>query len=92
MYAVFSTGGKQFRAEPGTKLRVPVLEAEPGKNVVFDEVLIASDGSTVSVHVPAGRFDPGVSYRILLIAHKPGDPIDGQPLFGRNFTFVSNPL
>lgn len=52
MYAVFSTGGKQFRAEPGTKLRIPSLETEPGSNVVFDQVLVASNGTDVSVGLP----------------------------------------
>jgi large subunit ribosomal protein L21 len=44
MYAVFQTGGKQFRAEPGSRLRVPSLEAEPGEKVTFDRVLLAGDG------------------------------------------------
>jgi len=52
MYAVFRTGGKQFRAEPGAKLRVPTIQAEPGENVTFDTVLIASDGESVSVGAP----------------------------------------
>ena len=29
MYAIFRTAGKQFRAEPGRKLQIPTLEAEP---------------------------------------------------------------
>ena len=52
MFAVFSTGGKQFRVEPGTKLRIPTLEAEEGTTVSFDHVLLASDGEAVSVGQP----------------------------------------
>ena len=52
MYAVFQTGGKQFRVEPGTKLRVPTLEAEEGTTVSFENVLIASNGDAVSVGQP----------------------------------------
>jgi large subunit ribosomal protein L21 len=52
MYAVFRTGGKQFRAELGSKLRIPTLEAEEGTSVSFENVLIASDGDTVSVGQP----------------------------------------
>ena len=53
MYAVFQTGGKQFRAEPGARLRVPSLDAEPGSSVVFDHVLIAGDGdANVQVGAP----------------------------------------
>lgn len=52
MFAVIKTGGKQFRAEPGARIRIPSLEAEPGDNVVFDEVLLASDGDSVRVGTP----------------------------------------
>jgi large subunit ribosomal protein L21 len=52
MYAVFQTGGKQFRVEPGHRVRVPVLVAEPGETVTFDRVLLASDGSKISVGSP----------------------------------------
>ena len=53
MYAVFRTGGKQFRVEPGTRLRIPSLDLEPGDSVVFDQVLLAGDGEeTVQVGTP----------------------------------------
>jgi large subunit ribosomal protein L21 len=52
MYAVFRTGGKQFRAEPGRRIFVPVLEAEPGDTVTFDEVLLAGTDEQVSVGEP----------------------------------------
>jgi large subunit ribosomal protein L21 len=52
MYAVFETGGKQFRAEPGTRVRIPSLAAEPGATVTFERVLLAGDGSDIKVGVP----------------------------------------
>ena len=52
MYAVFETGGKQFRAEPGTRVRIPSLEAEPGTTVTFERVLLAGDGSDIRVGAP----------------------------------------
>jgi large subunit ribosomal protein L21 len=52
MYAVFRTGGKQFRAEPGIRLRVPTLDAEQGDSVVFDDILLTSDGDAVQVGQP----------------------------------------
>jgi len=53
MYAVFRTGGKQFRAEPGSRLRIPSLDIEPGNSVVFDQVLLAGDSEdTVQVGTP----------------------------------------
>lgn len=52
MFAVFRTGGKQFRAEPGATLLVPTLDAELGAVVTFDEVLLASEGDRISVGAP----------------------------------------
>lgn len=73
MYAVFRTGGKQFRAEPGTRLRVPSLDAEPGSSVVFDEVLIAGDGEeTVQVGTP--KVD-GASVKAEVLRHGRTDKI-----------------
>ena len=52
MYAVFKTGGKQFRAEPGRRIRVPLLTNEPGETVTFSDVLLTGDGDNVSVGAP----------------------------------------
>jgi large subunit ribosomal protein L21 len=50
-YAIFVAAGKQFRAEEGKTIKVPLLDAEPGSKVTFDQVLLASDGK----HVQAGQ-------------------------------------
>ena len=50
-YAIFATGGAQFRAEPGVTIKIPLLAAEPGTKVTFEQVLLASDGK----HVHAGK-------------------------------------
>jgi large subunit ribosomal protein L21 len=52
MYVVFRTGGKQFRAQPGTRIRIPTLEVEAGETVTFDDVLLLSDGEAVRVGQP----------------------------------------
>lgn len=52
MYAVVSTGGKQYRVEPGTQLSVERLPAEPGASVTFDRVLMVGDGEQVSIGTP----------------------------------------
>ncbi len=52
MYAIFRTGGKQFRAEPGRTVRVPRLPDEPGATVTFEEVLLGSTGSAVKAGTP----------------------------------------
>ncbi|MBN2489309.1 MAG: 50S ribosomal protein L21 [Planctomycetes bacterium] len=39
-YAVFKTGGRQLRAAPGDTVLVDRLDAEPGEEVRFDQVLL----------------------------------------------------
>ncbi|HWC75472.1 MAG TPA: 50S ribosomal protein L21 [Gemmatimonadales bacterium] len=51
-YAIFTTGGRQFRAEPGVTIKVPLLDAKPGDEVSFDQVLVASDGKSVQTGAP----------------------------------------
>jgi len=43
--AIFKTGGKQYRAAEGDRLRVPSIEGEPGQAVTFDEVLVVGGDS-----------------------------------------------
>jgi large subunit ribosomal protein L21 len=52
MYAVFRTGGKQYRASAGERLRVERLDAEPGATVEFDEVLLVGEGADVKIGSP----------------------------------------
>ena len=52
MYAIFRALGKQFRAEKGKTLRLPLMNAEAGAKVTFDEVLLSSDGVTIRTGTP----------------------------------------
>jgi len=54
MYAVISTGGKQYRVEPGKTVVVEKLVGDEGAQVVFDQVLLVSsgDGGNVSIGQP----------------------------------------
>lgn len=52
MYAVFRTGGKQYRARKGERVRVERLEAGVGDAVNFDEVLMVGEGTKIKVGSP----------------------------------------
>jgi len=52
VYAVFKTGGKQYRASQGDKLRVERLDAGVGDTVEFDEVLLVGEGADVRIGTP----------------------------------------
>lgn len=52
MYAIIETGGKQYRVAEGAFLKVEKLEAGKGEGVVFDRILLLSDGREVKVGNP----------------------------------------
>jgi large subunit ribosomal protein L21 len=52
MYAVIKTGGKQYRVADGDLIKVEKLAAEPGAEVVLDQVLVLGGGDAVRVGSP----------------------------------------
>ncbi len=52
MYAVISTGGKQYRIAQGDVIRVEKLDGDEGASVDFDRVLMIGDGDEVTVGRP----------------------------------------
>ena len=52
MYAIVKTGGKQYKVREGDVLRVEKLAGEVGSEISLDDVLMFSDGETVTVGQP----------------------------------------
>jgi large subunit ribosomal protein L21 len=52
MYAVIATGGKQYRVEKDSLLKVEKLDAEAGSTISFDQVLLVADGADIKVGKP----------------------------------------
>ncbi len=52
MYAVIQSGGKQYKVSAGDDVRLETLPGAVGEDVVFDKVLLASDGETIQVGSP----------------------------------------
>jgi large subunit ribosomal protein L21 len=52
MYAVIKSGGKQYRVEAGTTLKLEKLPVEPGETIQFDQVLLLGQGSEVQIGKP----------------------------------------
>jgi large subunit ribosomal protein L21 len=71
-YAIFTTGGQQFRAEAGVTIKVPLLAAEPGSKVTFDRVLLASDGKEVQTGQPVVK---GAKVTAEIVRHGKGKKI-----------------
>ncbi len=72
MYAIIRSGGKQFRAEPGSTIRIPTLAAEVGQTVTFDEVLLASADDGIRVGAPTLE---GAAVTGEVVAHGKGEKI-----------------
>ena len=72
MYAVIATGGKQYRVEKGSVLRIELLTAEPGATVSFDQVLLVGTGEDVKVGAPLVS---GASVAATVERHGKGDKV-----------------
>jgi len=52
VYAIFETGGKQYRAAERDVIVVEKLAAEVGDKVEFDRVLAAGEGDDMTIGAP----------------------------------------
>ena len=52
MYAVFVTGGKQYKAQQGDSLFIEKLDVAAKDNVVFDKVLLVSEDGSLKTGTP----------------------------------------
>ncbi len=72
MYAVFSTGGKQYRASTGDIIKVEKLEAEKGATVELDRVLMVGEGEDVKIGTP---YLAGGKVTAKVVEHGRGDKV-----------------
>ncbi len=67
MYAIFQALGKQWRAETGATLRMPLMaEKSAGDTLTFEEVLLTSVGDTVQAGTPTVK---GATVSAEIIGH-----------------------
>jgi len=72
MYAVIKTGGKQYKVAPGEKIKVELLPADVGAEVILDQVLMVSEGETVRLGQPTVT---GATVKATVVAHGRGEKI-----------------
>ena len=53
MFAVIKTGGKQYKVSENDIIVIEKLDAEAGKTVTFDDVLMAGPGADVKIGADA---------------------------------------
>ncbi len=72
MYAIVEIAGQQFKVEAGKKIFVHRLEAEEGKKIDFDQVLLLEDDGKITIGEPTIK-DALVEGRVL--DHMRGDKV-----------------
>lgn len=73
MFAVISTGGKQYLVTEGQKLKVEKLDLELGATVTLDTLLVSDEsGSAVKVGTPLVA---GGSVTAKVLTHGKGDKV-----------------
>ncbi|MCF0142360.1 MAG: 50S ribosomal protein L21 [Parasporobacterium sp.] len=78
MYAIFTTGGKQYKVEAGDTVRVEKLDLEVGAKVVFDTVLLVGGEETLvgspyveGAAVEATVLDQAKDKKVIVYKYKP---------------------
>src|SRR5512133_733936 len=72
MYAIVEIAGQQFKVEAGKKIFVHRLDAEGGKDVDFDRVLLVDDDGKVTVGTPTVG---GITVQGKILDHVRGDKV-----------------
>jgi len=72
MYAIVESGGKQYKAVPGTTIEVDRLQVEEGTPFDLDQVLLVSDGDDVKVGAPTVD---GATVKTTVVEHFKGRKI-----------------
>jgi large subunit ribosomal protein L21 len=72
MFAVIATGGKQYRVQKGSVLRVEKLAEAAGASVEFDRVLLVGEGADVKVGKP---YIEGGKVTATVQSHGQGDKV-----------------
>ncbi len=72
MYAIIESCGKQYKVAEGDVVFFEKLDAEEGKKVTFDNVVLVSDGKDVKVGTP---YVKGCKVEGNVVAHGKGKKI-----------------
>ena len=72
MYAIIESCGKQYKVEQGDVVFFEKLDAEEGKKVTFDKVVLVSDGEKIEIGNP---YVKGFKVEGKVVAHGKGKKI-----------------
>jgi large subunit ribosomal protein L21 len=72
MYAVVDIAGQQFKVTENTKYYVPRLKEEENSEIVFDKVLLLTDGKTTKIGIPLVE---GAKVKAKILSHVKDDKV-----------------
>jgi large subunit ribosomal protein L21 len=72
MYAVIKSGGKQYKVAAGERIKVELLSAEVGQEIVLDQVLAIGEGADLKVGSPILS---GASVKAKVLSHGQHDKV-----------------
>ena len=70
-YAIFKTGGKQYRVSQGDLIDVEKLEQAEGSHAIFADVLLVSNGGSIRVGSEVG----GATVEAEVVSQYKGDKV-----------------
>lgn len=78
-FAIIKTGGKQYKISPKDKIKIEKIDGEPGKEAIFDQVLLLQkDKKTVigdplvkGAKVTAKITNQGKGDKVIVFKYKP---------------------
>jgi large subunit ribosomal protein L21 len=72
MYAVIKTGGKQYKVAAGENIKVELIAANVGDEVVLDQVLAVGAGDQLKLGAP---LVDGANVKATVVAHGKHDKV-----------------
>jgi len=72
MYAVIKAGGKQYKVASGEKIKVELMSADVGQEIVIEQVLAVGEGTDLKIGTP---WVAGASVKATIVAHGKHDKV-----------------
>ena len=72
MYAIVESGGKQYKAVPGSTVEVDRLHVEAGTQIDLDQVLLVAEDEDIKVGTPTVK---GATVKATVVEHFKGKKI-----------------
>ncbi len=74
MYVVIKTGGKQYKVQPGDKIRIEKIDAQEGSQIEFEPLMVRKDDGTLEFNkgkVVAEVVAHGRGKKIIVFKYRP---------------------